>query len=291
MFLRVTHAVSRGQEFSADRLSARTYGADAAIGGLKAVYGHSALFQSYWQNDVGPVLNAGRKLPLAEGYQRFVAAPDIVKAVSTTIEEEMKQRETDPYQTHPSLADRIAALSSMPMRKQSQADHPAISLLRDVPALETEILRHLGGEQKIDALKPIHWGAVGTDVYVPLWQQAVQKHAEVFKTVTALSLTEAAADLPAFSQKLTQKGEPVSNEKEREYAAAGVLGAALALSLHGQGWSMSVLPGEEVILERQGVAVQPFAAVRQLADGQMKKEEWQKKCAEGGFADVALWQA
>ena len=125
---------------------------------------------------------------------------------------------------------------------------------------------------------------------MPLWKQAVEKHAEVFKTMTALSLAEAATDLPAFSQKLVQKGEPVANEKERQLAAAAILGAALALSLHGQGWSMNVLPGEEVTLERQGVAVQPFAAVRQLAEGQMKKEEWQKKCGEGGFGGVDLWQ-
>jgi hypothetical protein len=238
---------------------------------------------------VGPVLNAGRKPPLAEGFQRFAAAPAMVKAFSNALEEEMKQRGTNAYETHPSLPDRIASLSSASDEKVPEVDQPAIALLRDVPALENEILHGFG--EKANELKPINWGNVETDVYAPLRQREAQKHADVFKTVTALSLAEAAADLQSFSEKLIQKGDLIMSDKERENATAWLLGAAFASSLQSQGWSTSVLPGEDVTLELQGVAVHPFTVVRRMADGQMKKEDWQKKCAEGGFSDLSLWRA
>ncbi len=201
LFLRITHAISRRQEYNADRLSARIYGRDAAIGGLKAVYGHSASFQRYWYNEVAPVLNAGRKPPLAEGFHRFVAAPMIAAAFSASLDEELKGREADPYQTHPSLVDRIEALNSLPARPpQPKGDPPAMELMRDVPELEAEMLSHLAGEGNAADLKPIHWGEVGSDIYLPLWENQVKKHAAVMQTMTAGALAEAAADLPSFSE-------------------------------------------------------------------------------------------
>ena len=289
-FLRITHAISRQQEYNADRLSARIYGCDAAVGGLKAVHGHAASFQRYWYNDVAPVLNAGRKPPIAEGFQRFVAAPLSAAAYSASLEEELKKREADPYQTHPCLLERIKALSSLPTLLQMQNDSPAVELLCNVRALEAAILTHLAGEKNAADLKPIPWDTVGSDIYLPLWEKQVEKHAAVLQTLTVITLADAAADLPTFSEKLVQRGDPLMRDDERKWAAVGLLGAALAVTLHRQGWSMLVMPGEEVQFERQGgtIPVQPFAVVRKLADGSMKKDDWQQQCVEAGIAEVSL---
>jgi heat shock protein HtpX len=292
LFLRITHAISRQQEFNADRLSARIYGREAAIGGLKAVYGHSASFQRYWHNEVSPILNAGRKPPIAEGFQRFLAAPMTAEAFRATLEEELKGRETDPYDTHPSLVNRMEALNALPARPQPQNDQSALTFLRDVPALEAEMLSHLAGEENAKDMKPIHWDAVGSNIYLPHWEAQVKKHAVVMQAMTAGAIAEVAADLPAFSKKLVQRGEPAADDDERKWAAAGLLGAALLVTLHRQGWSMHVMPGEEVLMERPGTktAILPFEAVRNLATGSMKKEDWHRQCVETGIADLALYQ-
>jgi len=292
LFLRITHAISRQQEYNADRLSARVYGRDAAVGGLKAVYGHTSSFQRYWYNEVAPVLDAGRKPPLAEGFQRFVAAPLTAAAFSAALEEELKGREADPYDTHPSLVERMEALSSLSARKPPQSDPSAVALLRDVPSLEAEMLTHLAGEGNTADLKPIHWDAVGSDIYLPLWEKQVEEHAAVMQAMTAGAIAGAASDLPAFSRKLVQKGDPVTSDDERKWAALGLLGAALTVALHRQGWSLHVTPGEEVLLVRQGgkASVQPFAVARKLADGSMKREDWQRQCSEAGIADMPLGQ-
>jgi hypothetical protein len=225
---------------------------------------------------------------MADGFQRFVTAPPMVEAYSNILNEEMKQRGENPYQTHPSLPDRVAALESMSGKKTPAGDKPSITLIRDVPALENEIF--LGFGEKAKHLKPINWGNVGTDIYIPLWQEAVQKHAGVFKDMSAHSLGDAASDLASFSGKLVQKGDVVMSDEDRVRAATWFLGAALATALTRQGWTMNLQPGDDVVLERHGVTVNPFTVVRQIADKKMTKEDWHSKCAEGGFAELVLWQ-
>jgi hypothetical protein len=107
---------------------------------------------------------------------------------------------------------------------------------------------------------------------------------------TAGAIADAATDLPAFSRKLVQKGDPVTSDDERKWAALGLLGAALTVALHRQGWSLHVTPGEEVLLVRRGgkASVQPFAVARKLADGSMKTEDWQRQCNEVGIIDMPL---
>jgi Zn-dependent protease with chaperone function len=72
MFLRVTHAVSRRQEFVADELAARVIGSKPLIGGLRTVHTVAPAFNAYWVNECAPILNAGFHPPLTEGFQRFV---------------------------------------------------------------------------------------------------------------------------------------------------------------------------------------------------------------------------
>lgn len=49
----------------------------------------------------------------------------------------------------------------------------------------------------------------------------------MFRTVTALSVAEAATDLQSFGERLVQKGEPVVTDRARERVTAWLLGAAL----------------------------------------------------------------
>ena len=288
MFLRITHAISRQQEFSADQLAGRIYGPDTSIEALKAVYAHSSTFRNYWHSEVAPVLDAGHRPPIAEGFQAFVAARPTATAVSASLEEEMKERPDDPFDTHPGLLNRIKALSSLPKRKPPEKEPSAISLIHDLPALETEMLAFITGEQEMQALKAIQWRTVGSDIYLPLWEQAVGKNSGAFQGMTANMIAEAATDLPSFVRKLDAGGEQVSDDDEREQRTIGLLGAALSLALQRQGWQVNALPGEEVTLELKGVSVQPFVVVRRLAEGTMRAEEWQQQSAEAGIAETPL---
>src|SRR5579859_447421 len=95
MFLRVTHSISRRQEFVADELAARTVGARPLIEGLQAVHGAASAFEAYWQGEVVPVLNAGFRPPLADGFLSFLTAEAIAPLVSETLAQEIASGQAD----------------------------------------------------------------------------------------------------------------------------------------------------------------------------------------------------
>ena len=109
-FLRITHTISRGQEFTADALAAHTVGTRSLIEGLKLTYGAANAFESYWFDEVAPMLRYGFHPPLAEGFRRYLASPRIAAAISTGLDRELAEGETNLYDTHPPLRARIAAL-------------------------------------------------------------------------------------------------------------------------------------------------------------------------------------
>jgi heat shock protein HtpX len=99
-FLRMTHVVSRRQEFTADTLAARVVGFRPLIEGLKLTYGAAYAFDAYWLNEVAPVLRYGFHPPLAEGFRRYLASPRIAAAISTSLDRELAEGETNSYDTH-----------------------------------------------------------------------------------------------------------------------------------------------------------------------------------------------
>jgi heat shock protein HtpX len=68
LFLRVTHAVSRNQEFVADEVAAQAAGAGVMISGLRTVHATSVAYQSYMQQELAPVLQSGYLPPVSAGF-------------------------------------------------------------------------------------------------------------------------------------------------------------------------------------------------------------------------------
>lgn len=148
MFLRVTHAVSRQQEFIADELAARTLGAKPLADGLCSVHRVAPAIDYYWLNECGPVLSAGFLPPLADGFD-IVRARHISERMDKHLQVQLSDGHADPYDTHPPLRNRIAAIGHLPHGPTPEQDLPAASLLENVPALEKELLAKLAGETKL----------------------------------------------------------------------------------------------------------------------------------------------
>ncbi len=85
IFLRVTHAVSRRQEFIADEVAAHAAGAAAMASALRKVHGSALAFNNYWRAGVSPLLNSGFLPPLVAGFARFVQAESVSSQVAESI--------------------------------------------------------------------------------------------------------------------------------------------------------------------------------------------------------------
>jgi Zn-dependent protease with chaperone function len=287
-FLRATHAISRAQEFAADALAARTVGADALTSGLRKVAGVAAAQSAYLQQEVAPVLRAGRRPPLAAGFEQFLCVPRIQASVQALVEAEMREARDDPYDTHPPLSRRIEALSKAESARPVVDDRPAIALLNDPASLEAPLIETITGWRVAATRPPIAWSEVGRDVYLPAWRKSGGEVALNLAGMTPSTLPTDAASLAAVGRRFVSAPGDLAAETD---FGANAIGIALAVLLARVGWTPRCELGEPVAFERGGDRIEPFDAPRRLAAGELTEDEWRALCRRAGIADVDLGTA
>jgi len=293
MFLRVTHAVSRRQEFAADELASRAIGARPLTSALRTVHAAASAYEPYWGNEVLPVLNAGHRPALATGYAQFLAAKPIAEIVARSLEEEIKSGVSDPYDTHPSLRDRIEAIAELPPGPDLPHDPPAISLLNDVPAVEAQLLVAMFGPDPVGKLQPVDWEQVGSRVYLPMWSAMVRRHAADLKGITPLDYPRLAHDLAPFGTRLAKSiSKDLTGDEAASYASI-VLAATLAVALEQQGWVVDAPPGDAVALrpaaaDTDAGRIEVFNVLERLKSNELSAEAWRQQCASLGIAELDL---
>ena len=273
LFLRVTQAISRRQEFAADALAARTVGARPLTTGLRTIFGAALAYDGYFRDEVVPVLNAGFLPPLAEGFTQFLHEPRVAEAVSKATEEEMKWPKVHPYDSHPSLPDRIKALEGQPPGPEPASEPPALSLLENASGVETPLAASLM-KPGTPALRPVSWPAVGIEVQVPYWEARARREAQLLAGLTV-------ADIPKLIP-------PATWDESSRRSRAVTIGAALAVALVASGWTLESLPGAAPVLHRGAESVEPFGVVPELLDGKLTEQGWRERAGTLGIANVRL---
>ena len=165
LFLRITHAVSRRQELIADEVAARAAGAGAMVSGLRKVHASAVAFQSYWRSELSPILSSGHLPPVSQGFSRFMKTERVAASLAQAVQKEEADGRTDPFDTHPSLKERAAALRPLPEGAAGD-ERPATALLSDLGAWERRILGAVVSDEWARGLKPVTWDRVVPDIYV-----------------------------------------------------------------------------------------------------------------------------
>jgi len=310
-FLRITHAVSRRQEFVADAVAARIAGAATAAEALRNIQRAAAGFTAFWSNELAPVLEHGYRPPLSAGFQQFLGAPDISQQLDGFLASELESGKSNPYDTHPSLRERVSALetlrdvSAIATPLSSGKDVPALALLEDVPALEAELMRAIGAERKAP-LAPVSWDAVPATVLPLGWTQMIEDSRRALASIRT-------RDLPSLAQLTVDEPQAVADRlglrmpspvtvqqlEARAAIADAIVGAALSLLLVQRAREtpgairLHAPPGEPVVFALIGdgpepTAVLPFYTMTSLRRGSTSPEEWVAHCAALGILDVPL---
>jgi hypothetical protein len=285
-FLRITNAISRRQEFAADRLAAQRAGRDVHIKTLRRIHAYAPAFDSYWSSEVVPVLNAGRRPPVGEGFGAFIHAEAIERAATEHLKHELSEGVTDPYDSHPSLAERVAALQDCePGAPDDSA--PAAALLRDPAALEAAQAAHLFGDEAAAELRPIDWDHVGGEVYLERARELVSNHGELLGDMTAGALDRLVEDLGRVADELQRREPELPVEHARDFAAA-LIANGLLVALEQDGWTIEAPPAEPVLCRRGDVRLAPYLVVDELRDGKLSAAAWHERAAELGIGELAL---
>jgi Zn-dependent protease with chaperone function len=280
LFLRVTQAVSRRQEFIADEVAAGVVGSQAMASGLRKANGAAFAYHTYWYSELVPVMQAGFRPPVAAGFGRYTSRPEMSRLLETLVQSEEKEGRTDPYDTHPSLRDRVAALEQQPSRPPVDS-RPAASLLRNVGECERRLFDTLGAD--LSKLEPLDWPGVSDAVYVPMWRARVKKYGALLRNYTS-------ANPPATEKALREIGGGIvaadASDETRVNAAWRLIVAAYATAMQPLGWSPETLPGEEAVLRRNGEEFRPFSELGSLVHGRTTIAAWRERSVALGIAGI-----
>ena len=281
LFLRITQAISRYQEFVADGVAAKVEGPQALALGLRKICAASHAYNAYWHSEFVPALNAGYFPPYAEGFEYFMKMDGTKDAMAATVEEELAVTSSSPYDSHPSLRERLDALDS-PLERVGD-DIPAISMLEEVPALEKGLF---GDEGKV--LKPTNWSNVGEEVYLPMWSSLVKKYQIVLAGLTFQDISDIARAPREFTRKIEVHDSRQLPVESGYLYSRHILGAAIGVRLAQQGWEISAMPGEAIKLTKQDDEFKPFKMINDLFDKKITILDWRLMCEKIGIYEMPL---
>jgi heat shock protein HtpX len=285
MFLRVTHGVSRAQELAADELSARTVGSRPLAEGLQIIHGAGPAFSGYMGSEFVPTMRAGFRPSLTEGFQRFLAAAAVAESLKKGLETTMAGVQSDPYDTHPPLPERLANIRSLAPGARVASDPPAASLLNNLSRLEADALVMATNDPQVRALPQVDWDDTTSRVWIPAWESACRGRAAVLRAYTP-------GVFPTSTQELARMGELFAGTEAPGHDAPRLalfsLGGAFSLALRAHGWTLDASPGAEVTARRGDMVIEPFRVIHSLAAGELTADAWQTQCAVYGIVDLDL---
>lgn len=291
LFLRITHAISRAQEYAADALAARTVGSKPLTTGLTKIMRAGMAFNSYWSSEVVPLLNEKFRPPLAEGLAKFISAPQVEADLQKFAEKVESEQANNPYLTHPIIQKRVAAIQGLPEVVGELEETSSISLLDGIEKLEIEILNGMANKELTSQLRNISWDDIGEQVYIPLWESMVRKQSEILRGVTCLSLVDSLErfkDNKSLRDLVVPPGQkPSLQEKIR--IAVGVFGVALFVGLRDNGWDVKpIAPGLAVALTSGETEIEPFSVVNRIHSKELSPEVWRETCAKANISNLSL---
>jgi Zn-dependent protease with chaperone function len=281
LFMRTSMAVSRSQEFAADAFAARLTDPRLLASGLEKVQRAGPIFPFYRQIALSEVLSAGFRPPMAAGFQRFLDHP-IAHAVSKHAQQAETTR--SPYDSHPPTSQRLAALQALPMNTRPLDTAPAITLLKNLSALEAGVLATEGVEAPV-RLTEIPWTEVTARVHVPSWREVITAHADALRDVQIDALPTSQNELVALGRKIQSARARLTEAEDLATVVTGAIAAAVALRLFEDGWSVTDAAG--LHFTRNGVDVEPFVMVPEAIAGEDgARERWMETCRKAGLSGL-----
>jgi Zn-dependent protease with chaperone function len=288
LFMRITSAVSRTQELAADALAARVAGRDAQVGALRRVAAGAPAFDAFWEEELVPALAAGLRPPLGEGFRRFLSVEMIDRAVADALHRALEQEPDDPFDSHPTLRQRLAALGAGPDEEPPAVGPPAATLLRDHSALEDGLLRALAGDDAADELRPARWEDV-PQVWLEQQEEMVREFQDALPGRCLRDVPGLAADpTPLARDVRASRPDAVADHADALSVAGQLLGAATVVALVREGFTFGADLGEPISCARGDHRFMPFVDLARIAAGEDRPDVLTDRLAAAGVADAPL---
>lgn len=291
LFLRISQAVSRSQEFSADRLAAELVGAEAMASGLRKVHVYGALNHAFWGQEVEPAVKQGFRPALAAGFISFLGAPEVAAARTGILADVLGETRTDPYDSHPCLRDRLLALGAGEgddsMDSGEDGSGKALALVEGFESLEPALYGFLLGINP-GKLSPLDWGDSGERVHRPRLEEFHRPFAASLQGIRLEDYPGYLSDPALVAERLRDVGGVPEEPAARLAFVSHLLDVHLALALFSRGWTLRSGPGEALACRPPpdgGGEEYRFGSLRaDLLASRLTTRDWAGKCRAWGLA-------
>jgi Zn-dependent protease with chaperone function len=155
LYLRVSQAVSRRQELEADRFAVAIGGRQAMSGALRKIHATAHGWDVYVSNYL-VLTGAGGSRPATVfgGFHALMSDPDRQAELAKLAEQ---PEEVSPYDSHPSLAERLAAIEHLPEPQHVPDPRSALTLLVDANVAVQAVEQSMWTPDALRNLRPVSW--------------------------------------------------------------------------------------------------------------------------------------
>jgi heat shock protein HtpX len=284
-YMRLASAVSRAQEFSADAVAARAVGTAPVLSGFSKLAGTSAAVDAYFDSEIGTLVEHGVLPPVLAGARQFVEAN---RAKLAEIDaDHIKLGESSPFDSHPPLSERIAAI------KKLEAKLPALASGKPDERLGIEVLRYpeklvreLITERVGKPLTIIEWDEVAPH-FVRSLHLMLSEHKSWLATRSIADLDRSPETARVLASSLAGIGE-YAYQLELDTLRgiqSQIYSAALGVALEHVGYEARTGPGEPLRFHQGDEVLEPAVVVRKYLSGELSDEAWATIWSEAGLHD------
>jgi hypothetical protein len=227
--------------------------------------------------------------PIGEGFSLFTTAPNIYEQIKTNLDDEIKLAMTSPYDSHPTLRDRVVAAESLGGISQQQNEQPALSLLDNPESTELQFIQQTDSGLNGKGLVHIRWEEVGQKVTLPAWRDFVSSYEGLLQGLTLELLPNVIPKVPELGSRIQDPTGMLLTRAQRTRRAGQLLASGVAVSLINHGWKLRAQPGV-LFIWRGDDQINPFLMVDELISGELSAETWVSQCCQLGISHFPLFE-
>lgn len=272
LFLGVSGAVSREQELAADAHAAAVHGVGPTARALRRVHRLGPPWAVYFAYDAAPLIETGSRVPLLEGFRRFLGQPRHRPEVREALQAALQERPR-PGDTHPSLRERLEALGAGEAVPAGPPGSCLDLLGGEAAAEDAWYQRAVSGQ-----LTARTWEAVGPEAVLPaLRARHGQAAGQGEPDLSRLPALVARSD-EVWAQ-VRPPGPSVLSPRSARQEGQRVLAGWLAATLSERGFELELRPGAALLLRRGELEVVPEEVVAGLASGELSAVGYAQEAA------------
>jgi hypothetical protein len=206
----------------------------------------------------------------------------VQRAVSENLTKELYEGKANSFDSHPALAERMAALETV-LGGDPEDHRLATELLDDYDSIDSRLFLAAPGVN----LRPVEWEQLLNLLFIPRWQAQAESQQEALQNVTAGNLATQLLSGDLRSRIKNPAGVWPTTE-ERGRMARTAAGCALAMALIRENWTVHAEPGEPVHFEKNGLRLEAFELVEKIGRRELTAEQWNRECADSGIINLPL---